>query len=386
MILSNPLSPIFVFLMGLTMMSEASAQALEKDVVHLKVYHEPGRYAGWPANTGIWAWGNEILTGFSKGYYKDNGVKHGIDRQKEEIHVLARSADGGESWEVTDPGKDGVYIPMAEFGTQRTDVAMPAYKKLKRPLNFTRKGFVLLARMGSDKQSSLWASENKGHDWTGPFALPDFGKQGTAARTDYIVYGKRDCMLFLTSMKSDGQEGRVMCVRTTDGGMSWSFVSWIGEEPAGYSIMPASARVSQNEILVTARNKEEDESFIASYHSGDQGRTWSYLGRVVDDTGIGNPPALVRMSNGHLCLVYGYRSDPGGKKTSDIRARISADNGRTWSRDYLLRNDGSGRDIGYPRVVQRSDGKIVIVYYFMDEATGPERYIAVTIWTPPLGN
>src|SRR5258708_2812385 len=40
---------------------------------HVKVYSEPGRFGGWPANHGIWAWGNEILVGFSAGYYKDLG-------------------------------------------------------------------------------------------------------------------------------------------------------------------------------------------------------------------------------------------------------------------------------------------------------------------------
>ena len=28
---------------------------------HRKVYFEPGRYGGWPANYGIWSWGDEIV-------------------------------------------------------------------------------------------------------------------------------------------------------------------------------------------------------------------------------------------------------------------------------------------------------------------------------------
>ena len=48
----------------------------------------------------------------------------------------------------------------------------------------------------------------------------------------------------------------------------------------------------------------------------------------------------------------------------------------------MLRQDGGGRDLGYPRSVQRSDGKVVTVYYFWDEKTGPERYIAATVWVP----
>jgi hypothetical protein len=29
---------------------------------------EPGRYGGWPANGGVWSWGNEIVVGFTVGW------------------------------------------------------------------------------------------------------------------------------------------------------------------------------------------------------------------------------------------------------------------------------------------------------------------------------
>ncbi|MHC4095914.1 MAG: hypothetical protein ACYSU3_07635, partial [Planctomycetota bacterium] len=41
---------------------------LIEDARHLKVFYEKGRFAGWPANNGIWQWGKEILVGFSLGY------------------------------------------------------------------------------------------------------------------------------------------------------------------------------------------------------------------------------------------------------------------------------------------------------------------------------
>jgi len=39
----------------------------------------------------------------------------------------------------------------------------------------------------------------------------------------------------------------------------------------------------------------------------------------------------------------------------------------------------------YPRSVERHDGKVVTIYYFWDRKTGPERYIAATIWDPDTG-
>ncbi len=47
----------------------------------------------------------------------------------------------------------------------------------------------------------------------------------------------------------------------------------------------------------------------------------------------------------------------------------------------MLRGDGGGRDLGYPRSVQRRDGKVVTIYYFCDEPKD-DRYIAATIWDP----
>lgn len=376
---------VFLIITGRTLY----AQELAKNVKHVKVYYEPGMYGGWPANNGIWIWGNEILVGFAKGFYKDLGPSHNIDRDKPQLHLLARSLDGGDSWAVEDPGKTGGLVPHGSFMAKpRTDVPQQQVITQTESINFQHPGFALKLHSNSDTgQSRYWFSYDKGHHWKGPFALPSFGTPGTAARTDYIVDGKDQCRLFISAAKTNRKEGRVLCVQTVDGGKNWSLLSWIGEEPKGYAIMPASARLSANEILVTIRQREGDKSFIPAFLSVDNGISWTQLKNAADDTGIGNPPAMIRMNDGRICLVYGYRSDAQSiqkkSKTSDIRARISNNNGKSWSKEYILRNDGSGQDIGYPRIVQRPDGKIVAVYYFMDDKTGRERYIGATIWEPP---
>src|SRR5688500_11863620 len=72
---------------------------------HVKIYHEPGRFGGWPANHGMWTWGNELLVGLSIGYYEDMGNRHHIDREKPEEHALARSLDGGQTWTIEHPNE-----------------------------------------------------------------------------------------------------------------------------------------------------------------------------------------------------------------------------------------------------------------------------------------
>src|SRR5881397_770993 len=81
---------------------------------HVTVFHQKGRFGGWPANHGIWSWGDEIVVGFSAGYHKDLGPsRHNIDHDRPEEHLLARSKDGGMTWTIENPAKQGVLIGTA---------------------------------------------------------------------------------------------------------------------------------------------------------------------------------------------------------------------------------------------------------------------------------
>jgi BNR repeat-like domain len=351
-------------------------------VRHVVVYAEKGRFAGWPANHGIWSWGDEILVGFSRGYYKDRGPFHHIDKEKPEEFLLARSRDGGNTWSIETPQPPGALVGTAGM---RHGLLPPGAEKerpvdLETPVNFAHPDFALTVRMqNKDNGVSRFSfSYDRGKTWRGPFLLPLFGQKGVMARTDYIVDGSAKCSLFLTASKADGHEGRPFCARTTDGGLHWRFVSFIGPEPSGYTIMPSTARISASHLVTTVRcaDVEPPKSWIDAYASHDNGRTWSFLARPEPDAGEGNPPSLLHLADGRLSLIYGYRAQPFG-----IRARQSGDLGRSWGPVMPLREDGGGRDLGYVRSVVRPDGKIVAVYYYQDRS-GPTRYLAATIWDP----
>ena len=64
---------------------------------HVSVYDRDGRFGGWPANHGIWSWGDEILVGFSAGYYKDLGPdRHAIDRERPQPLSPFNRRDGAQ--------------------------------------------------------------------------------------------------------------------------------------------------------------------------------------------------------------------------------------------------------------------------------------------------
>src|SRR5687768_7476161 len=79
------------------------AERQPASATHVDVYKVAGRYGGWPANHGIWAWGNEILVGFEAGYFKASQRGHSIDYTRPAEHLLARSLDGGQTWALERP-------------------------------------------------------------------------------------------------------------------------------------------------------------------------------------------------------------------------------------------------------------------------------------------
>lgn len=375
----------FVLSLSFFAVTPQGLSASEPDVVrHVIVFGAEGRFSGWPANHGMWSWGNEILVGFSTGTHKDLGIYHNIDREEPEHHVLARSLDGGETWKMEYPAEKGMLINAGgmRHGTTDPRHTEPDPVAITEPIDFAHPDFCMTMRFQDvdGGTSRLYYSYDRGHNWKGPYKVPTFGQLGVMARTDYLVNGPRDCHIFLTASKQNREEGRVFCGRTRDGGLHWEFLSYVGGEPRGFSIMPSTVRLCKTHLVMATRRREGEgekhHRWIDFWESDDNGRSWKPVGDAVKDVGEGNPPAMIRLADGRLCLTYGVRKPP-----YEMRAQFSSDGGHTWSNPFVLQTGGGGRDMGYPRTVQRPDGKVVTLYYFQSPESVYRRIIA-TIWEP----
>lgn len=349
---------------------------------HIEVYRRRGAFAGWPANYGLWAWGQEILSVFVVGLVGPKGDMHELDREHPFKPSQARSLDGGMTWRPEAfrgdvPG--GVSLSADEHLEielkVRPQISRTAdFSALNDPIDFLdAETTVMCARTGLAEDSISWfyVSHSRGRRWEGPFAFTGLNFP-IAARTDIVPLGRNEALFMLTTAKSDGREGRVFCARTLDGGQSFEFMGFVGEEPSGHRIMPSSVAVKGGTVVTATRCANADgDGWIEVLGSNDEGRHWSRLGVAVDDTGPGgNPPALAALGDGRLALAYGCRERPFG-----IRLRLSEDAGKSWGDERIIRADGGTPDIGYPKAVVLSGGELLLVYYFND---GPaqDRYIA----------
>ncbi len=341
---------------------------------HVDIHNEEGRFAGWPRNMGMWIWDDEIVVGFTLGYFKE-GTGHDIDPDRPSVRRFARSLDGGETWTIEEPDF------LDEDGQERE------IRPLREPMDFTHPDFAFLfQRDGSSHGfSRFYYSYDRARTWEGPFEFPSFHREGVFARKNYVTEGPREMITSFTVAKNEGGEGVVMHAKTDDGGLSWEFVSWITPHPreGGYSIMPTTIRLSDEELLSVVRRRSIDNDerhfWIETFHSPDNGQTWELINKPSEEN-RGNPGHMIVLEDGRIVLVYGHRAEPFGQ-----RARISSDNGQSWSDEIILRDDGANWDLGYPMSVRRRDGKIVTAYYH-NSPDEPERvYLAATIWDAGSG-
>ncbi len=211
-------------------------------------------------------------------------------------------------------------------------------------------------------------SDDGGATFTSPARCPVSSPHGPIVMRDgrLIYLGK----LFPEGM--DRPFGIVSCAESRDG-LHWDV---LGEVPLPENVTngqfhePHVIELNDGALLCLIRyHYPNGDLGIYKSVSRDGGRTWS----TPEDMDIhGSPPHLLRHSSGAIVLTYGWRHTPYGQ-----RARISRDDGATWSDEIILRDDGPDGDLGYPCSVELPSGDILTVYY----QKRPGESLCSILWT-----
>ena len=166
-----------------------------------------------------------------------------------------------------------------------------------------------------------------------------------------------DGRLFYAGKQLWTAEKRVGVAESLDDGVTWKWLSEIplrkGDIQAYHELHAVEA--ANGTLVVQIRNHNtEHKGWTLQTESTDGGRSWSEPHPIC----FGLPSHLLKLRDGRLLMTYGYRRKPYGN-----RARLSEDHGATWSEEMVVSEDGADGDLGYPSTVELSGGAFLTVWY-----------------------
>lgn len=213
-------------------------------------------------------------------------------------------------------------------------------------------------------------TEDGGATWTRPIRVPVTAPHGCVVLQDGSLgyFGKG----FQENLQLP--QGPMQYAVSQDGGYTWSVRGTvpIAESELDHFHEPHMIQLKDGTLMAAIRWQYPLDTFLT--FSKDGGYTWTEPRSIHLD---GAPPHLLRHSSGAIVLTYGYRHPGYGQ-----RAVVSYDEGKTWSEDLVIRDDGPSSDLGYPCSIELDDGSIFTVYY---QALPGQRHTSIlwSRWTLP---
>lgn len=357
----------------------------EKDII---VYRNEQFYSAFPSI--VKRESGELIVAFRRApdrrVFGEGGSNH---TDTNSYLVLVRSQDNGETW-TTDPElilahpfggsqdpcmtqlNDGSILCSSYGWARVNDQAKAAFPDSLRHDNFVFMGGYLVR------------SEDGGKHW-GPIITPPpvpgsitenvFGGAAPAYNRGPMAQDKNGRIYWAVASQPRLLPKRlteVHLMTSDDRGETWQYRCPIAKDDERSFNETALTITPKGDIVAFMRTADfEDQTVVArSTDGGKSFEPWEAAGWQ------GHPHYALRLPDDRVFLIYGYRHAPYG-----IRARVlNADcSDFKTAPEIVLRDDGTGGDLGYPWATVTDDGRILAVYYFHDD-TG-NRHIAGTYLT-----
>jgi len=238
---------------------------------------------------------------------------------------------------------------------------------------------------------SVQFSEDYGITWSHPVIIKVNGSDEAFASREQAIELEDGTILISAYTGIANKTDNAYIIRSWDSGSTWRDATLLASDENGRKSVFQG--ISFNETSILNLGKGKIIALIradSDYHTDDKYMAIGGIGQLFSSfsynagfswtspkpTGIfGQPAHLLKLSNGLILCTYGFRKSPFG-----IKAVVSDDNGMTWLIDktIIIKEKCLFWDMGYPVSCQRDDGKIITVYYWVDE--NRTRYIESAIW------
>ena len=416
---------------------EPSAVGLE-DVRHTKVAYSKDTYRGHPRHHGMFNFGGgELAIIYNRApcaYEKPDDVRHDFHYMERSEQVLTRSYDSGETWPASeevvvwqrggsidhlrtrlwpedggreeldmtlpgacfffgrswagktihDAGRGGLVAAYVTFSLRSVDkgrtwervpalFAPPAHASSvllnsHPPVRMPDGSLLVVLTVGGGgdprqyKEAALYMTDDNGLSWEymNPVVRDPTGVWGyTYAALIMLPTGRLQCYTMRQNVNSS--HGNWACLNySDDGGLTWSDVRPIGQY--GYSPWVERRKPGQYSTPRAVRDPA--------------GRPMQTYEPMPTGAALCRSPYPLLLSDGRIVVLYGRRKPPYG-----IGGWVSDDEGATWSREFVVRDDANCSDLGYPVATELDDGRVFTTYYFNEDdgnKVGGTRFIAAS--------
>jgi hypothetical protein len=280
---------------------------------------------------------------------------------------IVRSKDGGKTWSAPRTAIDGPEDDRnPAFGVLKDGTVLLAYAVLS---GYDASGLRLRPSRANWLFDGVYCmtSRDKGTTWSKPVRSEAIHKfyagQGAVSPYGKIIQLRDGQIVMPVYFEFHDQRGNESYIfRSRDGGRTWGEPSLLGKHFNETSVV----ELPDGRLLAAMRS--EKSGHVAMVHSSDGGRTWSEPRVATRDSE--HPADLIVTRAGEVVLTFGQRNRPLG-----AQAMLSRDGGVTWDQDrkMILANDAPNGDCGYPSSVELSGGRILTMFYQVDDSSDAPR-------------
>ncbi len=244
-------------------------------------------------------------------------------------------------------------------------------ENMKKPYTLVKDEVVFLG-------GYLLRSMDGGHTWEKPIYPPHvpvdinfnaLGQPVPAYNRGGLYEGKNGDVYWIVAASDSTKRTSNHLLKSTDKGLTWQYMSLVAKDGDAAFNEASVYETPKGDIVGFLRTSGmNDQACIARSTDGGKSFEWEPMGFQ------GHPINALKLPDDRVLLTYGYRHKPYG-----IRARILNAECTNFKsvKEFVLRSDGGGTDIGYTWPVQLDQDHVLVVYYFnIDDGT---RHIAGTI-------